>query len=268
MPAAAGAGDSAAAFPHPSSPPPATGKGLISAVGVSKIYTLGDQTVRALDDVSLDIAAGDFVAIMGPSGSGKSTMMNLIGALDVPTTGNMLIDGSDIGGLSSDAVAHFRNRTIGFVFQQFNLLPRTSALKQVMLPLLYADPRPRDAEAMARHRLVQVGLADRMQNHPRQLSGGQQQRVAIARALVNNPKILLADEPTGALDSKTSDEIMHLFADLNAGGITIVVVTHEADIAAWARRRILFRDGRIVEDIRQPGRGREKAEKAAGEATP
>lgn len=226
---------------------------LIEARGISKIYTVGEQTVRALDDVSLTIRLGEFVAIMGPSGSGKSTMMNLIGALDVPTTGTMELDGRDIAKLSSDALADLRNRTIGFVFQQFNLLPRTTALRQVMLPLLYANPRPPDAEDMARHRLAQVGLQDRMDHYPRQLSGGQQQRVAIARALVNSPKLLLADEPTGALDSKTSEEIMALFCKLNGEGITVVVVTHEPDVAEYAKRRVLFRDGHVVEDIPQPG---------------
>jgi putative ABC transport system ATP-binding protein len=226
---------------------------LIEARRISKVYTVGEQTVRALDDVSLTIGLGEFVAIMGPSGSGKSTMMNLIGALDVPSTGIMELDRRNIAEMSSDALANLRNRTIGFVFQQFNLLPRTTALRQVMLPLMYATPKPADAEAMARRCLEQVGLADRMDHYPRQLSGGQQQRVAIARALVNNPKLLLADEPTGALDSKTSEEIMALFCQLNAEGITVVVVTHEREIAAYARRRVLFRDGNIVEDLQQPG---------------
>jgi len=226
---------------------------LIRATEVSKVYAMGDQTVRALDGVSFDVKEGDFVAIMGPSGSGKSTVMNLIGALDVPTSGSLEINGQDIAKLTSDELADLRNRTIGFVFQQFNLLARTTALRQVMLPLLYAAPKPRDAEAMARRRLEQVGLGQRMDHHPRQLSGGQQQRVAIARALVNDPKLILADEPTGALDSRTTEEILALFCDLNAQGITIVVVTHEPDVAAFARRRILFRDGRIVEDVEQPG---------------
>jgi putative ABC transport system ATP-binding protein len=221
---------------------------LIRAAGVSKTYVMGDQTVRALDNVSLEIGEGEFVAIMGPSGSGKSTMMNLIGALDVPTSGKLEIDGRHIDELSSDELAVLRNRTIGFVFQQFNLLPRTTALRQVMLPLLYATPRPPDLESIARKRLAQVDLGARLDHLPSQLSGGQQQRVAIARALVNNPKILLADEPTGALDTRTSEEIMKLFGELNAGGITVILVTHEADIAAFARRRISFRDGRIVED--------------------
>jgi putative ABC transport system ATP-binding protein len=179
--------------------------------------------------------------------------MNLIGALDVPSTGTMELDRRNIAEMSSDALANLRNRTIGFVFQQFNLLPRTTALRQVMLPLMYAIPKPHDAEERARRCLQQVGLADRMDHYPRQLSGGQQQRVAIARALVNSPKLLLADEPTGALDSKTSEEIMALFCQLNAGGITVVVVTHEHDVAEYAKRRVLFRDGNIVEDLQQPG---------------
>lgn len=233
---------------------------LIASRDLKKTFRMGAEVVKALDGVSLTIDEGEFVAIMGPSGSGKSTMMNLIGALDVPTSGTLSINGRDIGKLDDDELADLRNRSIGFVFQQFNLLPRTTALKQVMLPMLYAHPTPENPEEMARHRLEQVGLGERLDHHPRQLSGGQQQRVAIARALVNNPKLLLADEPTGALDSKTSDEIMRLFTTLNAGGITVVIVTHEPDIAEWATRRILFKDGHIVEDVRQPGRLREAAE--------
>jgi putative ABC transport system ATP-binding protein len=232
---------------------------LIRARDVSRVYQMGDQTVRALDGVTFDVANGEFVAIMGPSGSGKSTMMNLIGALDVPTGGSLAIDGRDIAGLTTDELANLRNRTIGFVFQQFNLLARTTALRQVMLPLLYASPKAADPEGMARRRLEQVGLGERLDHHPRQLSGGQQQRVAIARALVNNPKLLLADEPTGALDSRTSEEILGLFRELNEQGITVVVVTHEADVAAYARRRVLFRDGKIVEDASQPGHARSVA---------
>lgn len=237
------------------SPDGVTGAGtpILRAHGVTKVYQLGDQTVTALGGVTLDIYTGEFVAIMGPSGSGKSTMMNLIGALDVPTAGTLEIDGRDIAKLSSDELAHLRNRTIGFVFQQFNLLPRTTALRQVALPLIYAVPRPENIEAMALKRLEQVGLGNRLDHHPRQLSGGQQQRVAIARALVNNPKILLADEPTGALDTKTSEEIMKLFCELNEQGITVIVVTHEPDVASYAKRRILFRDGHVVEDRRQAG---------------
>jgi putative ABC transport system ATP-binding protein len=225
---------------------------LIGVRAVEKVYVSGEQTVRALAGVSFEIEAGEFVAIMGPSGSGKSTMMNLLGALDVPTRGTIEIDGQDISTLSQDAMADLRNRSIGFVFQQFNLLPRTTALKQVMLPLSYARPRPADPDLKARRRLEQVGLGDRLCHHPQQLSGGQQQRVAIARALVNGPKLLLADEPTGALDSKTSADVMELFRDLNGKGITIVVVTHEAEVARYARRRIVFGDGVIVEDARLP----------------
>jgi len=231
---------------------------LIEATAVTKTYRMGDAEVHALDGVSLAIRQGEFVAIMGPSGSGKSTMMNLIGALDVPTSGSLEIDGRNVAELTSDELAELRNRSIGFVFQQFNLLPRTTALRQVMLPLLYARPRPADPEAIARQRLEQVKLATRLDHLPSQLSGGQQQRVAVARALVNNPKVLLADEPTGALDTRTSEEIMRLFCDLNAAGITVILVTHEHDIAAHARRRISFRDGRIVEDT-----GAEKARSAA-----
>ena len=228
-----------------------SGRVLIEARDVTKFYQMGEQTVRALDGVTLSIDDGDFVAIMGASGSGKSTMMNLIGALDRPSSGQLLIDGRDIAHMSSNELAELRNRKIGFVFQQFNLLPRAPALRQVTLPLLYTHPRPHDVEGMARHRLQQVGLGDRLDHHPRQLSGGQQQRVAIARALVNNPKILLADEPTGALDTRTSEEIMQLFMDLNRSGITVILVTHEPDIAEHARRKITFRDGHVVDDVRQ-----------------
>jgi putative ABC transport system ATP-binding protein len=226
---------------------------LIRAEDVRKTYVLGEQTVRALDGVSFSIADGEFVAIMGPSGSGKSTMMNLIGALDVPTSGALYLNGRNIAEMSSDALASLRNGTIGFVFQQFNLLPRTTALRQVMLPLVYAHPRHGDPFGAARKCLTAVDLANRMDHLPSQLSGGQQQRVAIARALVNSPKLLLADEPTGALDTRTSEEIMQLFCRLNADGITVVLVTHEPDVAAYARRKIVFRDGRIIEDVQQPG---------------
>jgi putative ABC transport system ATP-binding protein len=224
---------------------------IIRLLDVTRIYRLGEQTLRALDRVSIDIEEGEFVAIMGPSGSGKSTMLNLVGALDVPTSGALSIDGCNVAELSSDALAMLRNRAIGFVFQQFNLLPRTTALRQVMLPRLYSKERARDIEAIAAERLRWVGLADRMHHFPAQLSGGQQQRVAIARALVNNPKILLADEPTGALDTKTSSEIMQLFWCLNRDGITVIVVTHEADVARYATRQVLLRDGRIVADQRK-----------------
>jgi ABC-type lipoprotein export system ATPase subunit len=225
------------------------GAALISARHLAKTYQLGEQAVHALRDVSLDVMPGEFVAIMGPSGSGKSTLMNLIGALDTPTSGTLMIDGAEISRLGSDALAELRNRTIGFVFQQFNLLRRTTALENVKLPLLYSRRRPPDLAAAARARLEEVGLGDRVGHLPSQLSGGQQQRVAIARALVNSPRLILADEPTGALDTGTSAEIMALLERLNAGGLTVIIVTHEPDIAAHARRLVRLRDGRIIEDI-------------------
>jgi putative ABC transport system ATP-binding protein len=226
---------------------------LVEATDLVKVCTLGEQDVRALDGVSLKIAQGEMVAVMGPSGSGKSTLMNLIGALDTASSGSLKIDGEEVTTLGPDRLADLRNRRIGFVFQQFNLLPRTTALEQVTLPMLYRRKRPADMATLARRRLEEVGLGSRLDHTPRQLSGGQQQRVAIARALINDPEILLADEPTGALDSRTAVEIMQLLSDLNRSGITIVIVTHEADVALYARRRILFRDGRIVEDQPQPG---------------
>lgn len=220
---------------------------LISCRDLCKTYQMGDSLVHALRSVNLSIAAGDYVAVMGASGSGKSTFMNLLGALDKPTQGDLEIDGRNLSNLSSDELARFRNETIGFVFQQFNLLPRTSALANVELPLLYARRHRKDRHTRARTCLELVGLGERLHHHPAQLSGGQQQRVAIARALVNEPRILLADEPTGALDTTTSQEVMEIFAQLNRLGITIILVTHEPDIAEYARRRILFRDGQIVE---------------------
>ncbi len=223
-------------------------KPLIDVRGLSKSYVMGSNTVAALRSVSLTIGEGEFVAIMGASGSGKSTFMNLLGCLDTPTAGEYRLAGEKVSDMSGDALAAIRNRRIGFVFQQFNLLPRTSALDNVQLPLLYASTPAAQRRQRAMARLSQVGLASRHDHHPSQLSGGQQQRVAIARALVNDPALILADEPTGALDSRTSLEIMVLLQQLNAAGMTIVMVTHEADIAAFASRIITFRDGEIISD--------------------
>ena len=224
---------------------------LIQARELTKVYTMGDQTVHALSGVSLDIAEREFVAIMGASGSGKSTLMNILGCLDLPTSGEYRLADEAVEGMAQDQLASIRNRRIGFVFQQFNLLPRTSALENVELPLVYAGFKAAQRRAMATAALQKVGLGQRHAHTPAELSGGQQQRVAIARALVNNPQLILADEPTGALDSQTSEDIMRLLTGLNQQGMTVVLVTHEADIAAWARRRIVFRDGHILEDVRQ-----------------
>jgi len=221
---------------------------LIRTTALTKDYQMGSTVVPALRGVSADIEAGEFVAVMGPSGSGKSTFMNLLGCLDRPSGGQYWLGGQEVSKLSGDELAAVRNRKIGFVFQHFNLLARTSALDNVALPLLYAGIAPAERSARAARRLSQVGLADRLDHQPTQLSGGQQQRVAIARALVNDPQLVLADEPTGALDSHTSIEIMALLQALNRDGITIVVVTHEHDIAAFARRIIHFRDGHVIED--------------------
>jgi putative ABC transport system ATP-binding protein len=227
------------------SPPP-----VVSARNLTKTYQLGEVQVHALRDVSFDIHPGEFVAIMGPSGSGKSTLMNLIGALDTPTSGSLAINGTDIATLDKDQLADLRNRTLGFVFQQFNLLPRTTALDNVKLPLAYSRDPAKQARGneLAAQRLREVGLGQRMDHVPSQLSGGQQQRVAIARALVNSPSLILADEPTGALDSQTSEEIMALFKSLTESGMTVILVTHEPDVAGHAQRLLRVRDGRIVED--------------------
>ena len=227
---------------------------LIETRDLRKDYMLGDMVVHALAGVSLSIDAGEFVAVMGPSGSGKSTFMNMIGCLDRPTSGGYFLAGEDVAGMDSDALAAVRNRRIGFVFQQFNLLARTSALENVELPLMYANVPMKERHERARAKLELVGLGARADHQPSQLSGGQQQRVAIARALVNDPALILADEPTGALDSRTSVEIMALLQQLNAGGMTIIVVTHENDIAAFASRIVHFRDGKVVSDDRQPPR--------------
>ncbi|PWC82066.1 macrolide ABC transporter ATP-binding protein [Azospirillum sp. TSH100] len=212
---------------------------------------MGPQVVHALDDVSLTIGHGEFVAVMGPSGSGKSTFMNLLGCLDRPDAGQYRLDGLEVAGLSSDALAAVRNRRIGFVFQSFNLLPRQSALDNVMLPMVYAGVGRAQRVEQALAALDAVGLRERSRHRPTQLSGGQQQRVAIARALVNDPLLLLADEPTGALDTATSLEIIGLFQRLNRRGITIVLVTHEPEVARFASRVLQFRDGRLIDDARQ-----------------
>ena len=222
---------------------------LIECRSVCKDYDMGGEVIHALRDVSLRVERGEYVAIMGPSGSGKSTLMNLVGALDVPTSGDLVINGLNLSKQEPDTLADFRNQTIGFVFQQFNLLPKTSALENVKLPLFYSRNKElTDPNEHAKACLERVGLADRMGHETTQLSGGQQQRVAIARALVNRPSVILADEPTGALDTKTSLEILDLFRELNESGITVIVVTHDQEVADESRRSLFFRDGRIVND--------------------
>jgi putative ABC transport system ATP-binding protein len=224
---------------------------LIETRGLKRVYNLDAGRVVALDHVDLDIDKGDFVAVMGPSGSGKSTFMNLIGCLDRATEGQYSLGGMAVETLNADGLASLRNRQIGFVFQQFNLLPRLDAIANVELPMIYAGIERKARRAHALEALGRVGLADRAHHRPMQLSGGQQQRVAIARALVNNPSLLLADEPTGALDSRTATEILALFQELNREGATVVLVTHDADVARHASRLVRFKDGRVTDDTRQ-----------------
>ena len=234
---------------------------VVQLNNVTKVYTMGDQRVEALRGVSATIRRGEFVAIMGASGSGKSTCMNILGCLDVPTSGEYLLEGVSVGRLTRNELAEIRNSKLGFVFQGFNLLPRTSARENVELPLVYARLPGAKRRERALAALTQVGLAERADHYSNQLSGGQQQRVAIARALVNEPAIILADEPTGNLDTKTSEEIMALFQGLNRQGITIIMVTHEPDIATYSGRQLLFRDGLIINDttvLPQSHRGTEE----------
>ena len=225
---------------------------IIRLEHIDKTYGSGNTEVHALSDVNLVVDAGEYCAIMGPSGSGKSTAMNVIGCLDRPTSGQYYLDGVDVAQLSDQDLAHVRNRKLGFVFQQFHLLPQLSALENVMLPMVYAGVPSKERKERAAEALTRVGLANRMTNKPTQLSGGQQQRVAIARAIVNRPVLLLADEPTGALDSHTTGEVLEIFSELNASGITVVMVTHETDVARQTRRIVWFRDGQVVHDHLKP----------------
>ena len=228
---------------------------LIEVRDLVKVYRTGGVALRALDGVSFSVAHGEFVAVMGPSGSGKSTTMNMLGCLDSPTEGRYLLDGRDVAQLSGDELARVRNEKLGFVFQGFNLLPRLSAVDNVALPLVYAGVPARERRERAREALERVGLGARLGHRPNQMSGGQQQRVAIARALVGRAPLILADEPTGNLDTRTSEEIMDLLVEVNREGKTVVLVTHEPDIAAYARRVLHFKDGRLVADETAPGRG-------------
>jgi putative ABC transport system ATP-binding protein len=242
---------------------------VISLRNVVKEYRMGDTDVHALRGVSLDIVRGDFVAIMGASGSGKSTLMNIVGCLDVPTRGHFWLDGVDVRTLDDDDLARIRNRKIGFVFQSFNLLPRMSAVANVELPLVYAGVRPKQRRARAESALTAVGLGERMDHYPSELSGGQQQRAAVARAIVTNPALILADEPTGNLDTESSLDVMSVFDALHSQGRTVVLITHEEDIAGYTERVVRLRDGRIVDDFRQDAaaaRGLHEAHAQAGRA--
>jgi putative ABC transport system ATP-binding protein len=246
------------------------GRVIIETLDLSRDYSVGGHPVHALRGVSIRIERGEFVAVMGPSGSGKSTFMNLLGCLDRPTSGRYLLDGVEVASLSRDELAATRNRKIGFVFQTFNLLPRTSALDQVVLPLMYASGSPGDPQARARRGLAAVGLSRFVAHHPNQLSGGQQQRIAIARALINDPSLILADEPTGNLDSRTSVEILSIIQRLNRQGMTVVLVTHEPDIAAFATRVLTFRDGRLLDDrsVRTPADAEDALGRLRADADP
>ena len=225
---------------------------VIRVENVSRIYSVGEQSVKALDDVSISVRKGEYVAIMGPSGSGKSTMMNILGCLDSPTCGAYYLEGTDVSQMDDDRLSDVRNRQIGFVFQAFNLLPRYTALENVALPLVYAGVEASRREELSREALVRVGLEDRMEHRPGELSGGQRQRVAVARAIINHPSIILADEPTGNLDTKTSVDIMRLLGQIHDMGNTVILVTHEEDISRYAHRIIRFRDGRVESDSVNP----------------
>lgn len=225
---------------------------MIEIRDLRKVYIMGDEEVAALAGVNLQIARGEYVAVTGPSGSGKSTLMNILGGLDRPTSGTYGFEGEDVGGFSDDELADFRRRRIGFVFQSFQLLPRLTALQNVELPMIYAGMAPRERRARAAELLERVGLGARMGHRPTQLSGGQQQRVAIARSLANRPDLLLADEPTGALDTQTGEDVLKLFRELNVEGLTLAIVTHDPEVAEQAKRRVSFRDGLIVSDERGP----------------
>ena len=221
---------------------------MIRFIGLSKEYKLGSNSLLALKNISFKINAGEFVSIMGSSGSGKSTMMNIIGCLDLPTAGQYILNSKDVSKLNNNELANIRNKDIGFVFQNFNLLPRLNALENVILPLLYSGQAPKERINLAKQSLASVGLGERIMHRPNQLSGGQQQRVSIARAIVSSPKIILADEPTGAIDSNTSLEIMEILKSLNKEGITIIIVTHETDISKFAKRILYMKDGEIIKD--------------------